>query len=92
MSGPRNPCRPLAGGTTAATPTLALWTVYDHPRDAPAVYRARLWMVLGVVVCPTDDVMDELTLEALRRRLARMGLIRIARFKDDDPVILETWL
>jgi len=73
----------------AVTDTLSIWTVYDHPRDYPHCYVARQFRGEQ----PTNSVIISADLEKLRAvLLAEMGLTRLERSANDDPVILETWL
>ena len=65
---------------------LDIWTVYDHPRDYPDHYVARLWR--GET--PTETVLRASTLAELHAMLPA-GLARLSRMEDDDPVIVETW-
>jgi len=66
---------------------LAIWVVYNHPRDRPD-YVARLWQhgtATGVAIIDRD-------LKRLRETLEGMGLVHLDRMEGDDPMILETWL
>jgi hypothetical protein len=69
-------------------PGLAIWVVYDHPKDYPNNYVAREWRgeaaTGNYMVCPD--------LELLRGELINMGLVKLMPMDGDDPVILETWL
>ena len=67
---------------------FAVWVVYDHPRDQPDYYVARLWR--GET--PTDMALIDADLERLRDTLEQMGLVHLDRMEGDDPVILETWI
>lgn len=67
---------------------LPIWTVYDHPRDFPNVFVARLWMNDK----PTGEIMLSRDLEKLRDMLQAKGLVKLMRHETDDPVIVETWL
>lgn len=70
---------------------LPMWTVYDHPLDHPDVYVARLSLTLPEPVhLPMALACPEL--EPIREQLASLGLTRLHRFPNDDPVILETWI
>jgi hypothetical protein len=69
-------------------PGLTIWVVYDHPLDWPDHYVARRWD--GEL--PTEDLVVTFDLELLREHLADKGLARLDRRRNDDPVILETWL
>ena len=69
--------------------TLNLWVIYDHPRDFPDHYVARLH-VNGI---PTESTIQASELEQLREVfLVDMRLTCIRRDPSDDPVIVETWL
>ena len=67
-----------------------MWVVYDHPRDHPGHWVARMWMGPDwassvVIICQS--------LEVLRNRLEQQwGLTRLERHPDDDPVIVEVWI
>ncbi len=67
------------------------WVVYDHPRDYPHHFVLRRWEVSSSGGRPTKDVFVALTLEAIRD-MVPAGLVRLARFQDDDPAIVEVWL
>lgn len=69
-----------------------MWTVYRHPRDYPDKYVARLFEVdargprpIGVI-----EVADKLT--HLQDLMLDMGLVKLMRSPEDDPVIVESWL
>lgn len=72
---------------------LAMWTVYDSPRDYPGKFVARL----GVTrrgesePIPTGHIAVAPTLD-LVRRMTPSGLVCLARSEGDDPTIVETWL
>ncbi|NGO54551.1 hypothetical protein [Allomesorhizobium camelthorni] len=67
---------------------LPIWTVYDHPKDFPDSFVARLY----VGQTPTATFMSCPDLDMLRGQLAEMGLVPLARSEGDDPVIVEVWL
>lgn len=71
-----------------------MWTVYDHPADYPEHFVARCWLVIPGREEPqwTNMLLRHLELEPLRRELARMGLVALARNEGDEPQIVETWL
>jgi hypothetical protein len=71
---------------------LALWTIYDHPTDFPNHYIARLFHVDKQGSRATATVVAADSLEALREPLRNIGLTRLPRDPNDDPVIVETWL
>lgn len=68
---------------------LPIWVVYDHPRDFPSHYVARLW--LGEQ--PTTTTIIGVDLEKVRSQINRQGAtVKLMPQPDDDPKILETWL
>ena len=71
---------------------LRVWTVYDHPKDYPDRYVARLFEVDGNGPHATGIITTSETLEDLQDELEALGLVRLMRLPEDDPVILETWL
>jgi hypothetical protein len=78
----------MLGRTLPDPVTLYLWVVYDHPRDHPEYFVARLWdgdkATDFAMLCPE--------LRPLQQRLEQQGLVRMPRAPDDDPAILESWL
>lgn len=56
------------------TTKLGIWTVYDHPRDYPDTYVARLHVVEAGGSRPTDEIIRSTDLEALRAEMLRRGL------------------
>ncbi len=72
--------------------SLSMWVLYDHPRDYPDEFVARLWLVAaGGVLVATDDTHTAGTLDGLRAKLPR-GLACVTRRPDDDPKVIEVWL
>jgi len=72
--------------------TLQMWTVYDHPRDFPTEYVARMFEVDAAGARPTAMVLASISLDLLRDELAARGLTPLTRSPDDDPKIVEVWL
>ena len=70
---------------------LAMWTVYDHPRDYPEHYVARCFRVRGGAN-PTEHAIITKSLHQLRMMLLAAGLVCLSRSDDDDPKIVETWI
>lgn len=68
-----------------------MWIVYDHPADYPEGFLARRWLAGAMAAEPTQTAVVGATLEAVRAQLP-IGLIRLARDPEDDPVIVETWM
>jgi hypothetical protein len=68
---------------------VPIWVVYDHPRDFPSNYVARLW----INDKPTESMMIGPDLEKLRQAIWKHGAtVKLMPHEGDDPVILETWL
>jgi hypothetical protein len=72
--------------------SLDMWTIYDHPRDFPNSYVARLFQVEAGKSGATETIIVNDDLELIRKEFESCGLVCIIRADDDDPVILETWL
>lgn len=66
---------------------IDIWTVYEHPRDLPDWFVARLW----ISDQPTTTVIKAKTLDELRALLPQ-GMSMMPRHELDDPCIVETWL
>ncbi len=72
---------------------MALWTVYDHPSDAPEWFVARRWTITADGARTSDgEFVLAGDVEVIRDEMRHMGLTRIERAPSDDPVIMETWL
>lgn len=68
---------------------LELWTIYELPRDHPyAAYLARKF----INDQPTMHILIADDIKELRRHFHQLGLFRLPRKPQDDPVIVETWL
>jgi hypothetical protein len=66
-----------------------MWIVYDHPRDYPFGYIARLWYGMT----PTAHVWTAPSLVLLREFIVECGgSMPLARKPEDDPCIVETWV
>jgi hypothetical protein len=70
---------------------MTIWTVYDHPLDAPDLFVARKWVVGKGTLTATNEMRGCNDLEGLRAMLPR-GLTRLYRHPHDDPKILEVWI
>ena len=66
---------------------VRIWAIYDHPKDYPNYYVARLFLSDRL----TNQVIARSNLEELRTIFKDQHLTCINRQKDDDPVIVETW-
>lgn len=74
------------------TTELQMWTIYDHPRDVPNAYVARMHVVEAGATHPADVAMISNDVEKIREFMKRLGKIKLMRDPRDDPVILETWI
>ena len=72
--------------------TLALWTVYDRPKDYPSNFVARLSLVGTDGVQLTEHLLVSTDLAAIRAELMARGLSCLTRHPDDEPHIVEVWL
>jgi hypothetical protein len=73
--------------------SLAMWTVYDNPRDYPGKYVARRFDVGASGPKPSASIIVMDDLEKLRDVLQfEMGLVKLMRSPGDEPQIVETWL
>ena len=67
---------------------LPAWTVYDHPKDWPSFYVARLF----INDKPRGNFLLFREIEPLRDELERRGLVPMMRAESDPAVIMETWI
>lgn len=71
---------------------LAVWVIYDHPRDFPKgfVLRPQFATRSGAVIASPEAwyASDPDTL----RSILPPGVVCMARHPQDDPAILETWI
>jgi len=58
---------------------LSMWTVYERPTDYACGFVARRFEVSGRGPMPTQMTIKCLELEPIREKLARAGLVRLAR-------------
>jgi hypothetical protein len=78
--------------TMAKSDLLTMWVVYDHPKDFPDEFIARLWMVgSGQTIC-CGKTLTSKSLDQLRGELRARGFTVIPRMDGDDPKIVEVWL
>ena len=66
-----------------------MWIITDHPSDFPESFVARRW---DDAYLPTSDYLHSPDLDTLREQMRIRGLVRIPRDRDDDPVIVESWI
>jgi len=74
------------------TEELRMWTVYDHPRDCPFLYVARMFIVKDGTYEATANHIAMPHLDKLRMRLQEMGLVPLCRHPSDPPEVVETWI
>lgn len=66
---------------------IPLICVYDHPTDYPNLYIARVWDGTN----PTRIIATAETLNELRAKLPSQ-MLRLDRYEEDDPCIVEVWI
>jgi NAD-dependent SIR2 family protein deacetylase len=74
-------------------PFMSIWTVYHNPTDFPGKFVVRRHVIFHGQTEPqattehfVADSLDEI------RRMVPQGLVRLARFDEDDAKIVEVWL
>jgi hypothetical protein len=73
--------------------TLAMWTVYDNPKDYPGKFVARRFDVDASGPKPSASIIIAEDLDTLRDILQfEFGLVKLMRSPGDEPQIVETWL
>jgi len=77
---------------TRLSSSLYLWTIYDHPLDAPDSYVARLFKVKHGELTATEHILKSPVLETIRSSMRDLGLVCLERSEDDDEHIVETWI
>lgn len=71
---------------------LTHYTIYRGASDRPGPYTVRAWWIgTGSEPTPAAEAADFPTLEAARASIP-VGLHRLDRHPDDDPVIVEVWI
>jgi hypothetical protein len=70
---------------------LAIWTIYDRPKDFPDGFIARRFEVSGGVSGPTKDTITG-KLEDIRQAFWKAGLCKLSREEGDEPQIVESWV
>ena len=68
--------------------TIPIITVYDHPKDYPDKFVARVWDVNR----PTNLAAVADTYEELLQAIPVHQMTRMEPSEKDDPVIRETWI
>jgi hypothetical protein len=71
---------------------LAIWTIYEKPKDFPDGYIARRFEVGGggAPVATRDTLTGKL--DDIRQALWKAGLMKLSRQDGDEPQIVESWL
>ncbi len=77
-----------------ASPPLVMWKVYEHPKDCPAEYVARKFVITEDFYGPSNESISSRSLRDVRSVLRSLyrGLIQLKRLPDDEPHIVEVWL
>jgi hypothetical protein len=70
---------------------MILWTIYKHPRDFPDKFVARPYFSGPGWTTALSYKKLANTLKEIRAMLPP-GLHRMERQREDDPVIVETWI
>jgi hypothetical protein len=70
---------------------LPVFVITDHPTDWPDFYVARLRLALPKDT-PMPLVIMDRDLERLQETMQALGLTKLMRSPEDDPVIVETWI
>lgn len=68
--------------------TLTMWTIYRNPADCPGSWVVRAHDVPGG---PREFCEVCSSLKDAHRRIP-FGLVRVNRFPEDEPQIVETWM
>lgn len=73
---------------------LQLYVVYDHPSDFPDHYVVRRMLIKdGETAFDQKYFFQSDNLDTIRHHLVfELGLVRMERDVNDDPVILETYV
>jgi len=79
---------------TPASPPLVIWKVYEHPKDSPAEYVARKFVITEDFYGASNETVSSRSLRDVRNLLHSLyrGLIQLQLSPDDEPHIVEVWL
>jgi len=77
-----------------ASPPLVMWKVYEHPKDCPAEYVARKFVITEDFYGPSNESISSRSLRDVRDLLRSLyrGLIQLQLSPDDEPHVVEIWL
>jgi hypothetical protein len=81
----------MAQAEAAKRGGLAIWTVYDRPKDHPDGFIARMHVIEQGASRPTDKTLKG-ELEDIRQVLWKAGLMKLSRQEGDEPQIVESWV
>lgn len=70
---------------------LVMYTIYDHPKDHPAHFVVRMWIVRDGRQYASTEARLAGTLEEARA-FVPADKVMTPRLPQDDPVIVETWI
>ena len=71
---------------------LPSFTIYDHPKDHPDLFVARLAHLAEAGGAGLDLAFGDPSLERLQTTMEALGLVKLMRQDGDNPVIVETWI
>ena len=71
---------------------VAVWTVYERPKDYPIGWVARMFEITRAGPKPTGCVIKCAALQPIQEKLARAGLVKLPRSVEDEPQVVESWI
>lgn len=80
----------MESGTVVSDP-LIMWVIYEKPSDYPNCFVLRPNLIEADRVIPLSRCFLAPSLEEIREYVP-VGLYRLPRDENYDPVIVETWL
>jgi hypothetical protein len=72
--------------------SLSIWTLYDHPLDAPQFFVLRRWETDARGARASPELYACEAVEPLREKMRERGLVCLPRQPEDDPKIIESWI
>jgi hypothetical protein len=73
---------------------LVMWKIYEHPKECPAEYVARKFVITEDFYGPSNESISSRSLRDVRNLLRSLyrGLIQLQLSPDDEPHVVEIWL
>jgi hypothetical protein len=70
-----------------------MWKVYEHPKNCPAEFVARKFVITEDFYGPSNESISSRSLRDVRNLLRSLyrGLIQL-QLSDDEPHVVEIWL